>query len=117
MSPSEAGFIVFSVGSAIKMNEMPEEVLQFFIKAFSRIPQRVIWQWNGTPRDDLPETVKMVPWLPQQDLLDTRCNFKRNLFESKINLIEKVTVTAGYSSHTVDSTVYKKLSIGLVVYI
>jgi len=51
------------------MGDMPEEMVQSFIKVFSRLPQRVIWQWKGTPRSDLPSNVLAIPWLPQQDLL------------------------------------------------
>ena len=50
---------------------MSEEMAQSFIKAFSKLPQRVIWQWKGTPRSDLPSNVLAIPWLPQQDLLGT----------------------------------------------
>lgn len=68
-SSPDAGFILFAVGSALKMSDMPEEMVQSFIKVFSRLPQRVIWQWKGTPRSDLPSNVLAIPWLPQQDLL------------------------------------------------
>ena len=60
---------MFGVGSALKMDDMPEDVIQSFIKAFSRLSQRVIWQWKGQVRRDLPKNVLAVPWLPQQDLL------------------------------------------------
>lgn len=72
VSSSEAGFIVFGVGSAINMEDMPEEMIQSFIKAFSRLPQRVIWQWKGKVRSDLPRNIMAIPWLPQQDLLGHR---------------------------------------------
>ena len=51
------------------MHEMPEQVLLSFIEAFARLDQRVIWQWKGERRDDLPQNVQTVQWLPQQDLL------------------------------------------------
>ena len=69
ISESDDGFVMFGIGSALNMEEMPEEVIQSIIKAFSRLPQRVIWQWKGTIRPDLPKNVLAVPWLPQQDLL------------------------------------------------
>jgi len=65
----DAGFVLFGVGSALKMDDMPEEMVQSFIKAFSLLPQKVVWQWKGTPRSDLPSNVLAIPWLPQQDLL------------------------------------------------
>jgi glucuronosyltransferase len=66
---SDAGFIIFAIGSAMKMDDMPEEMMQSFIKAFSRLSQKVVWQWKGKPRSDLPSNVLAIPWLPQQDLL------------------------------------------------
>jgi len=71
----DAGFILFAIGSLIPMNEMPEDIVQAFIKNFARLPQRVIWQWQGKPREDLPENILPVPWIPQQDLLG---KLKRN---------------------------------------
>lgn len=53
----------------MKMDDMPEELAQAFIKVFARLPHRIIWQWKGQPRKDLPENVLPMSWLPQQDLL------------------------------------------------
>ncbi|XP_057374694.1 UDP-glucosyltransferase 2-like [Daphnia carinata] len=63
------GFVLFAVGSMLPMEIMPEHLIQSFIHAFSRLPQRVIWQWKGKIRTDLPANVLAIPWLPQQDLL------------------------------------------------
>jgi glucuronosyltransferase len=71
VSSSTAGFILFSVGSANKMSDMPDELMNTFMRVFSRLPQRVIWQWSGTLRNDLPRNIKTLHWLPQQDLLGT----------------------------------------------
>ena len=67
------GFIVFGVGSIIRMDHMPEYVLQMFADVFARIPQRVIWQWPGLGESQfvpkLSDNVMLLKWLPQQDLL------------------------------------------------
>ena len=63
------GFILFAVGSMLPMENMPEHLTQSFIQTFARLPQRVIWQWKGKVRSDLPSNVLAIPWLPQQDLL------------------------------------------------
>lgn len=68
----EAGFLVFAIGSVLKMEDIPDEVIGVFFKSFAKLPQRVIWQWNGQTRSDLPRNVLAVPWLPQQDLLGIR---------------------------------------------
>jgi glucuronosyltransferase len=66
---TDKGFLLFSVGSLQRMEDMPERVIQSFIRTFARLPVRVIWQWKGKTRTDLPSNVLAIPWLPQQDLL------------------------------------------------
>lgn len=64
------GFIVFSLGSIVKAVHMPESVREAFLQSFSKLKQRVIWKWEkdgGMP--NLPSNVKLVKWLPQQELL------------------------------------------------
>jgi glucuronosyltransferase len=63
------GFILFAVGSMLPMEKMAEDLAQSFIQTFARLPQKVIWQWKGKVRTDLPANVLAIPWLPQQDLL------------------------------------------------
>jgi len=65
----EPGFIIFAVGSALRMNDMPPFMVEAFVQVFSQLPQRVIWQWKGKQRTDLPANIMTVDWLPQQDLL------------------------------------------------
>lgn len=50
---------------------MPESVQEIFIRVFARIPQRVFWKWEAATSDAqrISSNVKMVDWLPQQDLL------------------------------------------------
>lgn len=51
-------------------NEMPERILDIFKRVFSRIPQKVIWQWRNPDKDlKMPSNVLVSNWLPQQDVL------------------------------------------------
>ncbi|KAJ3592100.1 hypothetical protein NHX12_007229 [Muraenolepis orangiensis] len=61
------GFIVFTLGSTV--DTMPAEQTQMFLDAFSKIPQRVVWRHTGILPDSVPEKVKVMNWLPQNDLL------------------------------------------------
>uniref|UniRef100_A0A671T5F3 UDP-glucuronosyltransferase n=1 Tax=Sinocyclocheilus anshuiensis TaxID=1608454 RepID=A0A671T5F3_9TELE len=63
----EHGIVVFSLGSLV--SSMPKEKAAIFFKAFSMIPQRVLWRYTGEIPDDVPENVKLMKWLPQNDLL------------------------------------------------
>ena len=53
---------------------MSSEIRRTFISTFGRLKQRIIWKWEDEKKmssdvDILPSTVKLAPWLPQQDLL------------------------------------------------
>ncbi|XP_058478548.1 UDP-glucuronosyltransferase-like [Solea solea] len=61
------GFIVFTLGSMV--SKMPAEKAQQFVEAFRQIPQRVLWRYTGVPLVDVPKNVKLMKWLPQNDLL------------------------------------------------
>ncbi|XP_020494108.2 UDP-glucuronosyltransferase-like [Labrus bergylta] len=61
------GFIVFTLGSMV--SNMPEETAKQFFEAFRQLPQRVLWRYTGVPPKDAPKNVKLMKWLPQNDLL------------------------------------------------
>ncbi|XP_042351838.1 UDP-glucuronosyltransferase-like [Plectropomus leopardus] len=61
------GFIVFTMGSMV--DNMPEEKAKQFFDAFLQIPQRVVWRYIGPVPGDLPKNVRLMKWLPQNDLL------------------------------------------------
>lgn len=63
------GFILFSMGSAIKGEMMSEQKRKIFVNVFSKLKQRVLWKWESETMPDLPKNVKLSKWLPQQDLL------------------------------------------------
>ncbi|XP_069554762.1 UDP-glucuronosyltransferase-like [Brachyistius frenatus] len=61
------GFIVFTLGSMV--SNMPEEKAKQFFDAFRQIPQRVVWRYTGVLPKDVPKNVRVMKWLPQNDLL------------------------------------------------
>uniref|UniRef100_A0A3B4BNQ3 glucuronosyltransferase n=1 Tax=Pygocentrus nattereri TaxID=42514 RepID=A0A3B4BNQ3_PYGNA len=63
----EHGFIVFTLGSMV--SELPEVKAKEFFDAFRQIPQRVLWRYTGVVPKDAPKNVKLMKWLPQNDLL------------------------------------------------
>ncbi|KAG7227346.1 hypothetical protein INR49_000351, partial [Caranx melampygus] len=63
----EHGFVVFTLGSMV--SDMPEETTVIFLEAFRQIPQKVIWRYTGQAPDNVPDNVKMMKWVPQNDLL------------------------------------------------
>ncbi|XP_041848040.1 UDP-glucuronosyltransferase 1A1-like [Melanotaenia boesemani] len=61
------GFVVFTLGST--MSDMPEEITSIFIEAFRQIPQKVIWRYTGKVPGNISDNVKIMKWVPQNDLL------------------------------------------------
>ena len=70
---------MFTLGSNALVSSMPESVKEIFIRVFARIPQRVFWKWETGTSDstEISTNVKMVDWLPQQDLLGKRLKKKK----------------------------------------
>ena len=64
----DAGFIYLSFGTLLKSNELPESTTQILVDTFARVPQRIVWKYDGHI-DNLPSNIRLQPWLPQQDLL------------------------------------------------
>ncbi|KAJ3592095.1 hypothetical protein NHX12_007224 [Muraenolepis orangiensis] len=66
-SSGDDGFIVFTLGSMV--DTMPADLTKVFLDAFSKISQRVVWRHTGVLPDNVPKKVKIMKWLPQNDLL------------------------------------------------
>lgn len=68
----DAGFIIASFGSILKGVDIPNNVRRIFLSTFARLSQRVLWKWEetiGIKDERIPSNIRLLPWLPQQDLL------------------------------------------------
>ncbi|NWW99269.1 UD11 glucuronosyltransferase, partial [Caloenas nicobarica] len=63
----EHGIVVFSLGSMV--SEIPTKKAQEIADALGSVPQTVLWRYTGKVPHNLPKNVKLVKWLPQNDLL------------------------------------------------
>ncbi|XP_023931889.1 UDP-glucuronosyltransferase 2C1 [Lingula anatina] len=66
-SVGEEGLVVFSFGSQVK--HYGEHWGNLFASALGRLPQKVLWRYDGQPPSNLKNNTKLVPWLPQAELL------------------------------------------------
>ncbi|KAK0133818.1 UDP-glucuronosyltransferase 3A1 [Merluccius polli] len=67
----EAGFIVVTLGSMVSSVSV-ERLLVELTVGFSRLPQGVLWRYDvqrWPSHLDTPPNVRLVPWLPLNDLL------------------------------------------------
>ncbi|XP_076047795.1 UDP-glucuronosyltransferase 2B33-like [Oratosquilla oratoria] len=67
-SSGEDGVVVFTMGSIFDPKVIPAEVLSAFMEAFRRLKQKVLFKLN-TDVADTPPNVKIMKWIPQQDVL------------------------------------------------
>ncbi|NXF84155.1 UD11 glucuronosyltransferase, partial [Sclerurus mexicanus] len=63
----EHGIVVFSLGSMV--SEIPMKKAMEIAEALGTVPQTVLWRYTGQAPPNLPKNVKLVKWLPQNDLL------------------------------------------------
>ncbi|XP_063256072.1 UDP-glucuronosyltransferase 1A1-like isoform X5 [Prinia subflava] len=63
----EHGIVVFSLGSMV--SEIPMKKAMEIAEALGTVPQTVFWRYTGKELPNLPKNVKLVKWLPQNDLL------------------------------------------------
>ncbi|XP_054995980.1 UDP-glucuronosyltransferase 2B31-like [Sorex araneus] len=66
-SSGENGIVVFTLGSMV--SNMPEERANVIASALSRIPQKVIWRFEGKKPETLGANTQLYKWIPQNDLL------------------------------------------------
>ena len=64
---AEHGVIMASFGSLGP--NLPKYISDRLMEAFSRVPQRVIWSYPHDAPSETPENVRMLSWIPQNDLL------------------------------------------------
>ncbi|XP_008191816.1 UDP-glycosyltransferase UGT5 isoform X4 [Tribolium castaneum] len=69
INESAHGVIYFSLGSMIKGHTFPDEKRSEFLKAFGRLPQRVLWKWENETMSGKPDNVMIQKWMPQLDIL------------------------------------------------
>ncbi|NWX65842.1 UD11 glucuronosyltransferase, partial [Promerops cafer] len=63
----EHGIVVFSLGSMV--SEIPMKKAMEIAEALGTVPQTVFWRYTGKAPPNLPKNVRLVKWLPQNDLL------------------------------------------------
>lgn len=62
------GAVYFSLGTNIVGKDVTEEKINAIVKAFARLPQRVLWKFDNVNLK-VSENVKIANWLPQNDVL------------------------------------------------
>lgn len=69
LDSSDAGVIIFSLGSILRASELKKADRDIFIKVFSKLKEKIVWRYDLPDADKLPKNVLGRPWIPQAELL------------------------------------------------
>lgn len=58
-----------SFGTNVKSDRVPQEMLNIFLETFRELPYDVLWKFDKTDFSNMPKNVKILQWVPQQDVL------------------------------------------------
>lgn len=106
----EHGFIYFSLGTLVQESTVSDNVVQAFLNVFRKLPQRVLWKWNGKMRN-VPPNVKISQWFPQSDILGKFNNGKPTIQEISIKLLFQAITKSNYLFYKAECFLCKKPSI------
>ncbi|XP_022123896.2 UDP-glycosyltransferase UGT5 [Pieris rapae] len=71
VAASEHGVILFSLGSQLSSTSISKEKQDIFMRAFSKLKERVIWKYADSAEEGtlISHNILRVKWLPQNELL------------------------------------------------
>ena len=67
-SSGDQGVVLFTMGFIFNPKIVPKKLIDAFMKAFSLLPQKFLMKFDGDI-DYIPANVKVLNWIPQQDVL------------------------------------------------
>ncbi|XP_055531727.1 UDP-glycosyltransferase UGT5-like [Wyeomyia smithii] len=63
------GVIYFCMGSNIASQDLPDEKREAFLRAFSKLKQKVLWKFENETIPNRPANLMIKAWMPQNDIL------------------------------------------------
>ena len=69
MDSHSSGVVYVSFGSAVKPSQMTEYQKNVFYAAFQELNIPIIWKWDDEDLSRIPSNVRVMKWVPQNDLL------------------------------------------------
>lgn len=61
--------VYFSLGTNMLSKDLPEEKKTLLLEVFSELPFRILWKYEDDELTELPKNVRVMKWVPQQDVL------------------------------------------------
>lgn len=69
LNGSEKGAIYFSLGSNVKVRDLPIETFNILLEIFAELPFRLVWKVETTDLIKNMSNIYTGNWLPQQEIL------------------------------------------------
>lgn len=63
------GFIYFSLGTNVQSHLLTEEKINVILETLRELPYKILWKYSSDELPALPPNVKIMKWIPQQDVL------------------------------------------------
>lgn len=91
LDSSKEGVVYFSLGTNVNGSYIEKNKQNLMMKAFSELPYKVLWKFEGDEINGVPDNVKIRKWFPQQDILGHR-NVKLFVTQAGLLSIEEAIV-------------------------
>lgn len=69
LDDAENGVIFFSLGTIVKSSALSTKKVEFIVKVFSELKQRVLWKWEDDSPPQVSKNLLISKWLPQAAIL------------------------------------------------
>ena len=120
MDEAKDGVIIVALGTAF--DYMPDEISIKFCKAFGKIRQKVLWKTKKAPLCDVPDNIKIMPWILQNDVLahtNTRLFLSHCGINSMIEAVHHAVPILGFPltlDQPFNAEVIKRKGLGIVTH-
>ncbi|VEN54708.1 unnamed protein product [Callosobruchus maculatus] len=91
MDDAKEGVIYFSLGTNVKDDLLDSKIKSALLETFAELPYKILWKYEGSAIANLPKNVKIMKWIPQQDLLGHK-NIKLFITQCGLQSLEEAVV-------------------------
>ncbi|KAE9530950.1 hypothetical protein AGLY_011412 [Aphis glycines] len=118
---SHHGVIYFTFGSIIQSYTLPEQIINSFKEAFSNVPQKVLWKFEGEMKD-VPKNVMIRKWFPQRDIHFVRLNKRHGGISGIYEAVDGGVLVLGFplffdQPRNIDNLVNAEMAISMDLFI
>ena len=120
MDEAKDGVIIVALGAAF--DHMPDEMGDKFCNALGKNRLKVLWKTRKAPLCDIPDNIKIMSWIPQNDVLahtNTRLFLSHCGINSMIEAVHHAVPILGFPlalDQPFNADVMKRKGLGMVIH-